>query len=127
MAINLSQDFIGINNVLNENLSRFTSYRIIGFNQTENRPIYVTPPIKEGFYYKAVKNPRTGEVRETLKIVPLDNNINDLLRTAKMFELGDDEGNFLRFRFTTEKEPNPPSYQWVFIVSPSMEDTSPII
>ena len=126
MAINLSSAFVGINNVLNENLSKFTTMRLIGMQQVNNSRYYASGLISKGFYYKKARNPKTGQVLETIKIVPLDDNINDLIASCKMLELADGDGNFLRFAFETDKEPNPPSYQWVLIVKPNTEDVSPI-
>lgn len=127
MAIDIHSDMYGVRTTLNNLLSKYTTLRVIDFYRSENnKPYYSTGLIREGFYYKAVKNPKTGEVLESLRVVPLDNTMNVVLSNAKMVELADDAGNFTRFKLKVERPPNPPSYEWVFTVTPNKEDIHPI-
>ncbi len=123
MAINLEKDFIGIDTILNDLLSKYKTLRFIGFDQTdENKPYYLTDAISKGFYYKAKKLPVTGELVQRLKFVPISDDIYQAFLKATMLELSMADGTFTRFRFKTHREPEPPSFEWILEIVPNKQD-----
>jgi hypothetical protein len=128
-ALNLSDVFFDVDGVLNDLLSKYTKLRFISYNQaSSNTRQYLTNEITKGFYYKARRLPVTGEVVERLKFVPENSTIETIIKSGKveLIELKDDVGNFVRFRFNTYREPNPPNMEWWFDIVPNKQDTGVI-
>src|SRR4051812_2634873 len=99
MTLNLSSVFAEADTLLNSLLSKYVGLKFIGYDQQhENNPYYLLngATITKGFYYKTKKLPVTGEVVETLKIVPSDSTVNDILASKKLkyLELIDAGNNF---------------------------------
>ncbi len=128
MSLNLNTTFYDVDTILNDLLSKYKSLKFIGFDQTDdNKPYYLnTVPITKGFYYKEKRMPITKEVVCTLKIVPENDTIADYIKSTDYLELTDEDNNFLRFRFKTEKEPHPPNYEWWFLITPNRQETTVI-
>jgi len=127
MTLNLSSVFAGADTILNSLLSKYVGLKFIGYDQqNENSPYYLLngETVTTGFYYKTKKLPVTGEVVETLKIVPSDDTVGDVLTSKKLkyLELIDTEGNFTRFTMKTLKEPHPPNYEWLFLITPNNQE-----
>lgn len=131
MSLNLSSVLFEADTILNSLLSKYVSLKFIGFNQAdENKPYYLlsSNTVTSGFYFKAKRLPQTGEIIHTLRIVPETSEINDLLenKEVKLLELTEENGNFLRCGFKTLKEPTPPNYEWVLLVTPNKQERTVI-
>lgn len=129
MALNLDNVFFKANSVLNKLLSKYVGLKLIGFNQSDdNKPhyLYNGTVVTKGFYPKSKKQPVTGEVVDTLRIVPDSDELNTAITKARMVELIGEDGSFTRFSLSTLKAPSPPNYEWVFKIVPNTEDTSVI-
>lgn len=128
MSLNLSSVFYEADTILNSILSKYVGLKFIGLDQDdENKPYYMNAEaITKGFYYKTKKLPVTGQVIELLKIVPIDEDTNDIIKEAVMLELTDEDDNFLRFSFQTEKEPKPPNFEWLLSIKPNKQERTVI-
>jgi len=132
MALDLSSVFGDINTILSGLFSKYVALKLIGLNQQQdNQPYYLLDgeAITAGFRYLPKKLPVTGEVIETLKLVPQSDEVKNILSSAKLkqIELIDADGNFMRFTMkTTLKEPNPPDYEWIFLIVPNKQEKTVI-
>jgi len=125
MALNLQSTFYKADTILNKLLSKYVGLKLIGFNQSnENRPYYLLSGqvITKGFYYKTKKQPVTGQLIETLKIVPENPTISGALENVRMIELIEADSTFTRFSLETLKSPFPPTYEWIFKIAPNKQD-----
>ncbi len=124
--IDLGGAFNNINTTLNGLLSKYSNLRFVGFDQAQdNKRIYLTSVITS-FYYKARRQPITGEVVERLKIVTDGSTIDSAIRKGSMIELSDSNGNFVRFKLKVIKEPNPPTMEWYLEITPNRDDKTTI-
>lgn len=111
------------NNVLRNLLSKYTGLRLIGADQdNNNRRFYLTEILVDGWYYVPLKNPDTGDITETLKIVS-GTAVDDAVASAVQYELLDNVGGFLRFKHTAKSPPKPPGFEWIIEVTPNAQDT----
>jgi hypothetical protein len=129
-AINLSNVFYGVDTLLNGLLSRYVSLQFIGFDQSDdNKPYYLLDaPLTKGFRHKEKKLPVTGQVVETLQIVTDSDEVKNLLlnKQVKMFELTNEDGDFVRFDLKAKAEPHPPKYEWVYDITPNKQERTVI-
>lgn len=127
MSLNLSTVFSEADSILNSLLSKYVGLKFIEFDEdNDNRPTYLGNTITKGFYYKEKKLPVTGEVVETLGLVPETEEINQHVKDADMIELIEENGDFLRCKFKTLKKPFPPRYEWKFLLTPNEQDRTAI-
>lgn len=124
MSLNLSSVFHKADTILNRTLSKYVGLKFIGLDQDdENRPYYLLDgdTVTTGFYFKTKRLPVTGQVVDTLKIVPNNEDENEALIEAVEIELLKEDNSFDRFSFRTYKEPHPPNYEWILLMEPNKQ------
>lgn len=125
--LDLRKVFTTKNNILNKLLGTYVGLRFIGVNQdAKNKLEYMTDVLNTGWHYYPDRDPDTGQVTETLKVVESSGDLGNICRTASMCELYDGNGGFLRFTIKARRPPIPPGFEWVMDIQPNPLDKRPI-
>lgn len=127
MVLNLKSVFKVKNDTLRKLLDSYVGLKFIGRNQNNNNKLYYLNDLalQEGWYYKPRKNPKTGDIEETLKIIS-SSEIDTIIADTIMLELIKSDDSFTRFSIPSKKPPTPPAFEWVFIIHPNEADKKAI-